>query len=161
MKQRKQHRIRAIWVSQITPSTIYKLYHLTKLIISSSFCFFIYKMRTLAHTSLCCKVQIQQYTMPKAPRIVRSCYFFSPMPGRDNNMIVLMDVAIRKQVQFHPHLQTEMKEQTSISQKKSQTDIIVLTAQDSLAQGDYPNQMAKRRHVYCGVETKCNSLPSL
>lgn len=53
-------------------------------------------MRTLAHTSLGCKVQIQQYKMPNAPRIVRSRYFFSPMPGRDNNMIVLMDVAIRK-----------------------------------------------------------------
>lgn len=52
-----------------------------------------------------------------------------------------------------------MKDQQSSSRKETLTDGIVLTAQDSLAQGDYRNQMYKRKYVFCGVETRDYSLP--
>lgn len=47
-----------------------------------------------------------------------------------------------------------MKDQKSISRKESLTDVIVLTAQDSLAQGDIQGKC-----VFCGVETRDYSLP--
>lgn len=47
-----------------------------------------------------------------------------------------------------------MKDQKSISRKESLTDVIVLTAQDSLAQGDIQG-----KYVFCGVETRDYSLP--